>query len=323
MDANPLQKGLKFASDAVQKDTSGNYHEALGLYKSAIGYFKEAQSEDDLSQDIKNILPTKISEYEQRVNQLQITIEKDQLSILFGPGDNQITTTSHIQRTQGLSPPLPSNEMFSGPICYSSDDSHSDSDCDDCHSDKGRKIRPGRRGELSLETALNLVNKAKKKDLSKKYVEAFILYMQALEYLSDAAKHAPGGILVSLNKNMKAYVERAEKIKVILEKYNKVPKYSKPVFPTEESVTEYHLMKAHQSGIDGRIGNPEKKITTNFWNDGRPFIFQVQLNKNDLDIGDTIEINVLLENKTSIEVDSIRVHLNEFITTTTILVNAN
>jgi len=145
--------------------------------------------------------------------------------------------------------------------------------------------------------------------------------MQALEYFSDAAKHAPGGILVSLNKTMKTYVERAEKIKGILEKYNKVPKYSKPVFSTDESVTEFHLREAHEKGIDGRIGSIERKIITNFWNDSRPFIFQVQINKNVLDIGDIIEISVLLENKTSIEIDSLRVQLNEFITNTTILVN--
>lgn len=167
---------------------------------------------------------------------------------------------------------------------------------------------------------LSLANKAKRKDLSKKYVEAFVLYMQALDYFADAAKHVPGGILVSLNRTMKAYVERAEKIKKTLEKYNKVPKFNKPVFKIED-VTEYHLKQVHEKGIDGRVGTVEKKIMTNFWNDGRPFIFQVQIDKNVVDVGDTIEISILLDNKTSVEVDSIRVHLNEYITNTTILLN--
>lgn len=45
-----------------------------------------------------------------------------------------------------------------------------------------------RRGETSLEKALNLCKKAKAKDREQDYVEAFKLYIVALEYFADAAK---------------------------------------------------------------------------------------------------------------------------------------
>jgi len=54
-------------------------------------------------------------------------------------------------------------------------------------------------------------------------------------------------------------MDRAEKIKSILEKHKQVPKVMKPVFPHEESVVDYHMRRAKEEHIDGRIGTLSKK----------------------------------------------------------------
>jgi len=60
---------------------------------------------------------------------------------------------------------------------------------------------------------------------------------------------------------------------------------------------------------------------SSFWNDNRPLFFQVKLFRNLVTPGETMEIGIVLENKTSVSIDSIKVHLNLFNTNTTISLN--
>jgi len=60
---------------------------------------------------------------------------------------------------------------------------------------------------------------------------------------------------------------------------------------------------------------------TSFWNDGRPFFFQVKIFRNIVSPEDTMDIGVLLDNKTSVTIDCIRVHINQYNTNTTIALN--
>jgi len=113
-------------------------------------------------------------------------------------------------------------------------------------------------------------------------------------------------------------MNRAEKIKAVLKKHNKLPSVILPVFPREESVNEYHEKRARDLGIDGRIGPLAKKVISTFWNDSRPFEFSAQLNKNSVSPGENLEIIVRINNHTSIIVDSIRINIDQYNTSTTV-----
>eukprot|EP01124_Arcella_intermedia_P015877 TRINITY_DN22437_c0_g1_i1.p1 TRINITY_DN22437_c0_g1~~TRINITY_DN22437_c0_g1_i1.p1 ORF type:complete len:365 (-),score=106.24 TRINITY_DN22437_c0_g1_i1:10-1104(-) len=276
-----VDRGLEFVRRAIEEDHQHNIHEAICSYNNAISHFNLAMEDDDVSLEIKDVLPSKISEYQERVIQLE--------AIISNKSVKKTTIPDYILETE---------KEF----------------------DKN-KFKTLKRGEASLERALHLANKAKSKDTAKKYIEAFIYYTQALEYFADAAKNAPGGIMVSLNKTMKAYMERAETIKTVLDKYKIVPKVSKPFFPQEEDVSEYHMRMASECQVDGRIGPVTKKLTTSFWNDGRPFFFQVQLKKNIFSPGDEVDIDVVIDNKTGVTIGALRVDVVQFNTTTTIALN--
>lgn len=100
----------------------------------------------------------------------------------------------------------------------------------------------------------------------------------------------------------------------------------------EETNTEYHQRLSKEQGIDGRIGPLRKTVRTSFWNDSSPFTLQgtfvysmrsysflsATIKKNIFKRGQTIEITIFLDNRGTILVDSIRVHLLQQETHTTV-----
>lgn len=101
---------------------------------------------------------------------------------------------------------------------------------------------------------------------------------------------------------------------------------------------EYHISNARNLGIDGRIGPLQKRVITSFWNDSAPFMFQgmssiwlvllltrnvVKIPKNIYYRGENIAIDFVLDNKGSIEVDAIRVSLDQMETTVEANVGSN
>jgi len=69
------------------------------------------------------------------------------------------------------------------------------------------------------------------------------------------------------------------------------------------------------------VGPLTKKKMSTFWNDNRPLFFQVKLFRNLVTPGEIMEIGTVLDNKTNVSIDSIKVHLNLYNTTTTIALN--
>eukprot|EP01127_Copromyxa_protea_P012579 TRINITY_DN3303_c0_g1_i1.p1 TRINITY_DN3303_c0_g1~~TRINITY_DN3303_c0_g1_i1.p1 ORF type:complete len:286 (-),score=79.76 TRINITY_DN3303_c0_g1_i1:602-1459(-) len=68
-----------------------------------------------------------------------------------------------------------------------------------------------KRGETSLEKALNLCKKAKEKDRQEDYVEAFKLYIVALEYFQDAAKKFTNWNITTAQQNNEDLYESCRK----------------------------------------------------------------------------------------------------------------
>lgn len=381
-----LGKGLALTRDAVAADMRGDLDEALRAYRLAVDLLRQAQTEAQ-APEVLAVLPTKIKEYQQRIDALELEITPPglDLSILertlpprpiveksvavsktqYSPLDLEFYEAQGTAASVSPTSPAPTGSAIGTPtgtptpagtgtgtstgsgtrILSESDpaSSSSTSSVDPSQNllpSKGRVLssmeevdpadqpspaqgvrKVGRRGEIALERALALAKEGRSLDFQKRYPEAFIAYMQSLEYFSDAARHAPVGILTALNEKMAACLTRAEVIKLGLMKQGIKPEVPVVELESEESVNEYHDRVSPTSNIDGRIGITEKTTVSSFWNDKNPYHLSVKIDRNMVPLGGHLTVDVRIVNETAVVTDSIRIYLMQWTTLTDVAAN--
>lgn len=319
-----LQRALQYIKQAVQEDSYGNYANAIQSYNLGIELLKEAQQEEP-NKEIVDAIGLKILEYSERVQVISkalVTSTGSNNTASYKPNNFQQPS----RKPEVETPKENSKKEFDAmakvvlaETIGSMRENTTTSSSTNSSSLDNSIFHQGRVGESSLEKAVHLIVEAKQKDRNKEYVVAFELYTEALEHFSFAAKFVPGGVLPQLNRTMKIYLMRAEKIKIVMDKHGVAPNIKKIQLQEEESVERYHNRRVQDLGIDGRVGSLKAQLRTNFWNDSSPFMFQAFINKNIFQLGETATIKIILDNQGTIQTDSVIICLEQHITSTRVI----
>jgi len=317
-----LQRALQYIKQAVQEDSFGNYANAIQSYNLGIELLREAQQEET-NKEIVDAIGLKILEYSDRVQVISKALVSSTTTTsnpTYKP--NNSAQQSTFKQSEIEAPKDNSKKEFEAMaqvvLTESNDESNSFTNTNKSLLDNSI-FHQGRVGELSLEKAVHLIVEAKQKDRNKDYVKAFELYTEALEHFSFAAKFVPGGVLPQLNRTMKIYLMRAEKIKLMMDKHGVSPDIKKIVLQEEETVERYHNRRVQECGIDGRVGSLKAQLRTTFWNDSSPFMFQAFINKNIFHLGESATIKIIIDNLGTIQIDSVIICLEQYITSTRVV----
>jgi tetratricopeptide (TPR) repeat protein len=321
-----LQRALQYIKQAVQEDSFGNYANAIQAYNMGIDLLREAQQEET-NKEIVDAIGLKLLEYSDRVQIISKALVTSTPSTTTNSTVKPKTTQpAYRPSEQGAKNSKSDFDAMAKVILSESDDLLDSKATTKSFSNNGNKslldnsiFHQGRVGESSLETAVHLIVLAKEKDRNKEYVRAFELYTEALEHFSFAAKFVPAGVLPQLNRTMKIYLMRAEKIKIVMDKHGVSPNIKKVQLQEEETVERYHNRRVQECGFDGRVGSLKAQLRTNFWNDASPFMFQATINKNIFSLGESATIKIIIDNLGTIQVDSVMISLEQHITSTNVV----
>lgn len=141
-----------------------------------------------------------------------------------------------------------------------------------------------------LQLALDTAERGKEEDRKKNYPKAFLLYRRALDYFVKVLNAELNQYTrQSLNKTVKAYVIRAEKLKDFLEKSDQLPTDDSdllepaiappmPFNPNASSIFSTSslgvLVPESRQDLDIRVGPIVKETQTTFWNDAAPLFIK-------------------------------------------------
>lgn len=257
-------------------------------------------------------LRAKMSDYRRRVETLTALVEKETRGAPPGININKSRLSENSTKVNEA-PLSPLDIEF-----YSSAAPRSATTSAESPSAESKAPRVvGRRGERALEAALREAARAQAaEDTAQSDADraaALRRYLVALDYFSHTAERmpacsgllcslslcctlpcyttdAPGGVLVSINRSMKALMARAEALKAALLKAGHDARAWTPApdevrVEPERVLSRWHAERLATRGVDTRLGALTATVNSALWNDSRPDAVRVTL---------TLERNVLI-----------------------------